>query len=93
MVLTALLWPVPQSAVPHPSPVPVISDNKPSLLQAYIIDNPQVSQVQWYSYRIDAGQTLAQLFREHNLSVSVILSGWFVEKAAISRSVISVQAR
>ncbi len=75
VMLLAFLWPA--STPQYPVERPAESSGKEVPMQAEIYDNnaqpPQNTtpksdaQGEWHSYTVASGQTLAQLFRDHNL--------------------------
>lgn len=84
LVLLAFLWPDSgqQQSAPPPSPPPAQPDNRP--LQANINDGGQQPEDQaparpdakgnWQRFTVADGQTLAQLFRDHNLPVNDVFA-------------------
>lgn len=74
VLLLGLLWPY------SPTPPPLSSEGAP--LQAELLNGaPAASQDQgaWQSYQIQAGQTLAQLFRDNSLPVNNVFAMAAVE--------------
>ncbi|XBS70431.1 LysM-like peptidoglycan-binding domain-containing protein [Acerihabitans sp. KWT182] len=82
VVLLAILWPYSPAETPYPPRA-----NNPAgqvgVMQAEIVDNrpaspatpaPPSAEGQLQRYRIADGQTLAQLFRQHNLPVADVFA-------------------
>ncbi|MGY0157176.1 cell envelope opacity-associated protein A [Edwardsiella tarda] len=68
LLLLALLWP---AADPAPSAFPVERTVDTEPMQAELQEaDPTPEQTAWQEYRIQPGQTLAQLLRDHNLDVT-----------------------
>jgi cell envelope opacity-associated protein A len=81
LVLLAFLWPSPRQPEQTERPVNVERTTTDVPLQAELsgrVDNSQQpkgdAQGQWTNYQIANGQTLAQLFRDHNLPVNDVFA-------------------
>ena len=77
VLLLSLLWPYSGDNVPHSLPASNQGIDIP--LQAHLQDNSPPSAQQpdsgnWLRYQIQAGQTLAQLFRDNNLPVNDVFA-------------------
>lgn len=80
VVLAAILWPYSPSDNPsRPVATPATTAQR-QVMQAELVDNsanvppPPVDNGQVHHYRIAEGQTLAQLFRQHNLPVGDVFA-------------------
>ncbi|WP_075182740.1 OapA family protein [Pantoea sp. 1.19] len=84
IVLLAFLWPTP---APRSTPAPASPSATEVPLQAELVDPAEPaapdndpapaasdSEGSWRSYRVAAGQTLAQLFRDNNLPVNDVFA-------------------
>ncbi|WP_234471852.1 OapA family protein [Erwinia sp. S43] len=81
VILLAFLWPTPSPLRAPVTPLQSGSEGTEVPLQANIADDfPQSSSTQgdsrgqWRNYTIASGQTLAQLFRDNNLSVNDVFA-------------------
>jgi hypothetical protein len=78
VILLAILWPyTPQNDPVPPAPAPTAQNQ---VMQAELVDKtpnvqpPTAENGQLHHYRIVEGQTLAQLFRQHNLPVGDVFA-------------------
>ncbi|NDL61429.1 LysM-like peptidoglycan-binding domain-containing protein [Acerihabitans arboris] len=85
IIAAAVLWPYSPSPGPAPTPTRATAANgQGTVIQAELVDNnraaaapataPAAGDGQLQHYRIVEGQTLAQLFREHNLPVGDVFA-------------------
>lgn len=77
MLFLSLLWPYSDNN--SPSSLPLTQRQNDGLLQAQLQNDNQQSSLSsedgdWQRYQIQAGQTLAQLFRDHNLPVNEVFA-------------------
>lgn len=81
IIAVAILWPYSPASAPTPARETAANGPGP-VLQAELVNNdgsaakdaPPAGDGQLHRYRINAGQTLAQLFREHNLPVGDVFA-------------------
>ncbi|WP_380184087.1 OapA family protein [Kalamiella sp. sgz302252] len=79
LVLLAFLWPSPRQPEQPSRPVNIERTTTDVPLQAELSDPADTqpkgdAQGEWTNYQIASGQTLAQLFRDHNLPVNDVFA-------------------
>ncbi|WP_413728896.1 LysM-like peptidoglycan-binding domain-containing protein [Sodalis sp. RH22] len=84
IIAAAILWPYSPSTDTTPAPgAKTAANGQGTVIQAELVDNnrsaapapaPAAGDGQLHRYRIVEGQTLAQLFREHNLPVGDVFA-------------------